>query len=88
MIVIISAIVWILICVYTDWKMYYTNQKYISKHGNGIDTEFEYKLSFCEGYVKGLFFIFYPILLFLFIFWNGTKIFSRNRSIFTGEIIK
>lgn len=85
---IISIVIWLLLSVYTDWKMYYANRTYMKKYekyytgSTLINTP-----TFSERYTKGLYFIFYPILLFIFLLINGLKILKNDRSIFDGRVL-
>lgn len=89
MITIISSIVlWIALCVYTDWKMYFANSVWKKKNKDKFEKyHFIYTDNFVERYIKGFFFIFFPILLFICVLINGIKVFKNNRSIFSGEIL-
>lgn len=86
--IIISTVIWIMLCVYTDWKMYYANSIWKKKNIEEFEKYHSiYTDNFEERYIKGLFFIFFPILLFICILINGIKVLKTNRSIFSGEVL-
>jgi hypothetical protein len=68
--------------------MYYANLKYLEKNKDVLLQILPtYKDSFEDRYIKGLLFIFFPILLFICVFLNGIKVLKKDRSIFSGEVL-
>lgn len=85
---IIGIIVWISICIYTDWKMYYANLVWVEKNKEHVEKyPLVYTDNFAKRYIKGFLFILFPTLLFICVLINGIKVFKNNRSIFNGEYL-
>lgn len=87
-VIVISIVVWVSLCIYTDWKIYYANRTYLvknEKHYNG--SILRNIPTFSDRYAIGICFPFYPIFLFILILINGLKILKNDRSIFDGSVL-
>lgn len=74
---------YITICIYTDWRIYTTNEAFYKQNPDVIrevDT-------FSDRYFYSLGLILAPIFLFIVILVNGIKILKPKRSIFTGQFL-
>jgi len=76
-------ILYITICIYTDWRIYTTNEAFYKQNPDvirEIDT-------FSDRYFYSLGLILTPFFLFITILVNGIKILNPKRSIFTGQFL-
>ena len=84
----ISVVIWVSVCIYTDWKIYKANRTYLVKNEKHYRGSILLNIpTFSDRYAKGLCFIFYPILLFILLIINGIKILKNDRSVFDGSVL-
>ena len=83
----IMIIVWIALCIFTDYKIYLSNQNFYKNNKEWIEKNplCPYKYPFLKKYVIFVFCIFYPYFLIGSIFWYGLVILKSDRNIFNGE---
>jgi hypothetical protein len=86
---IIGVIVWIMLIIYTDWKIYKTNYHYLKNNSSDdfrLSKSDEYKDEYETRIIRNIFSVFYPVILFVCILSNGLKV-LRNDYNLSGEKI-
>ena len=86
---ILFTIIWISICIYTDYKIYLANKKALEL---AVDYYKKFPLhlidTFKFRYFKGACFLLYQILLLMLIWQSGLIIFKKDINVFTGNTLK
>ena len=81
-----SVIIWFIICIYVDYRIYKTNQSFFKKQkGFIVKHPLLYEQDFLDRYISGVIFFLHPFILFTAILHFGLSILNSNRSIFNGE---
>lgn len=83
---IVLVIIWFIICIYVDYRIYKTNQSFFRKQKDFIVKHpLLYEQDFLDRYLKGFIFLFHPAYLIIQLLLFGFTILNSNRSIFNGE---
>ena len=86
---IIGVIVWIILIIYTDWKIYKDNYYYLKNNSSDdfrLSKSYEYRDERETRIIRNIFLVFYPIILFVCVLSNGLKV-LRNDYNLSGEKI-
>ncbi len=89
--IIIGVIVWIILIIYTDWKMYKANYHYLKNNSSddfSLSKHEEYKDGYETRIIRNIFSVFYPIILFVYVLSNGLKVLRNDYNLFGEKINK
>lgn len=78
-------VLWFVIALYTDWRIYIANKKFIDKMKEK-KAPYVWEDLFHEKIIKNFLTIFSPCYLVIQILCHGITILSHKRSIFNGEL--